>query len=129
MTNRRSASWRDSISPFLGLFGSMGTLFCCALPALLVSLGFGASLAGLIGVMPWITVVSKHKAWLFIGSGLLLVLSAILLWRARHAPCPLDPRQAQLCAVLRRLNWWVLGCGFLLYFIGFYFAFIAIYLL
>ena len=34
--------WRDSIGPTLALFGSASTLLCCALPALLISIGAGA---------------------------------------------------------------------------------------
>ena len=33
--------------PFLSLFTSVGTLFCCAIPALFVLLGAGASFASL----------------------------------------------------------------------------------
>ena len=38
--------------PLISLFSSFGTLICCALPALLVSLGAGAVLAGLITNFP-----------------------------------------------------------------------------
>ena len=39
----------------LSLFTSTGTLICCALPALLVSIGAGAVMAGLIEAVPQIT--------------------------------------------------------------------------
>ncbi len=37
--------WRDTVLPSLALFGSTSTLVCCALPALLISLGAGAVMA------------------------------------------------------------------------------------
>ncbi len=78
MNNLRQTSvWSQSIVPALGLFASMGTLLCCALPALLVTLGMGAALAGFVGAFPWISVISTYKIWVFIGAGILLAASAI----------------------------------------------------
>jgi len=43
---------RNAIVQTLTLFGSLGTLLCCALPALLVSLGAGAVMASLVTNVP-----------------------------------------------------------------------------
>ena len=56
--------WRDSIAPSLALFGSASTLLCCALPALLTSIGAGAVMAGLTAAIPG-TRLSAHKDILF----------------------------------------------------------------
>ena len=37
---------KSLIAPYLSLFTSFGTVFCCALPSLLVSIGMGAAFAG-----------------------------------------------------------------------------------
>ena len=50
-------SHKQLIAPFISLFTSLSTLIV-RLPALLVTLGMGASLAGLISVLPWITILS-----------------------------------------------------------------------
>ena len=42
--------------------------------ALLVTLGMGASLAGLIGTFPSITLLSNYKEYIFIISGILIFL-------------------------------------------------------
>ena len=71
--------YRQTIFPILTLFTSVGTLLCCALPALLVTLGAGAALAGFISVAPWITVISKYKVVVFVIAGILLGLSSYFL--------------------------------------------------
>lgn len=121
----RPYDWRDSLGPTLALFGSAGTLVCCALPALLVSLGMGAAVAGLVTAVPQITWLSDHKGLVFGGSGALIALSAILQWRARSSPCPVDLRQAEACARLRRVSWIVLAVAGVAWTFGAFFAFFA----
>ncbi|MBI1302042.1 MAG: hypothetical protein GC137_10395 [Alphaproteobacteria bacterium] len=111
--------------PTLSLFTSMGTLICCALPALLVTLGMGAALAGFVGTVPWITGISEYKEWVFAGAGIMLALSAFMQWRARYAPCPADPAKARACARLRKISVGILIISILIYLIGFFFAFLA----
>ena len=120
---------RDALLPVISLLTSTSTLLCCALPALLVTLGFGASLAGLISVIPWLTVVSAYKGWLFTLSGSLLVIAFILQWQARRLPCPTDPVQAKACQRVRQLSWLTLAVAGIIYLIGFFFAFLAVDLL
>lgn len=105
----------------------MGTLLCCALPALLVTLGMGAALAGLVGAMPWITVISDYKEFVFTVTGILLMLAAFMQWRARKAPCPADPKKAKACSRLRKASWILLSSAALIYATGFFFAFIAVH--
>ena len=102
--NDETSTWQQVTLPTFSLFTSMGTLLCCALPALLVTLGMGASLAGFIGAVPWVSSISEHKEWVFILAGVMLALSAYLQWRARNAPCPADPIKARACARLRKIS-------------------------
>lgn len=125
----RAYGWRDSLGPTLALFGSASTLICCALPALLVSVGMGAAVAGLVTAVPQITWLSDHKPLVFGGSGALILVSAVLQWRARNAPCPIDPRQAAACRRLRRVSWAILGFAGAAWSVGFFFAFLAVHLL
>ncbi len=111
--------------PTLSLFTSMGTLICCALPALLVTLGMGVALAGFIGTVPWITGISEYKEWVFTGAGSMLALSAFMQWRARYASCPADPAKAKACMRLRKISVGILTFSILIYLIGFFFAFLA----
>ncbi len=92
---------------------SSGTLVCCVLPAAMVSLGAGASLVSLLGVFPQLIWLSQHKGWVFGIAVVMLVISGVLLHRARFAPCPADPQLANTCQRLRRwsarLYWTAVG--------------------
>lgn len=117
--------WRQMILPSLSLFTSLGTLLCCALPALLVTLGMGAVMAGVISTAPWLTALSEHKEIVFGVAFLLLSAATIMQWQARNAPCPADPKKAKACARLRKASWIILGLSWILLLIGFFFAFFA----
>jgi hypothetical protein len=43
------------------LFASSSTLICCALPALFVALGAGASFASLVSTVPFLITLSIYK--------------------------------------------------------------------
>jgi hypothetical protein len=96
-------------SATLALLASTSTLLCCALPALLVSLGAGATLVALTGAVPQLVWLSQHKTALFVVSGLMLAAAGALQWRARSLPCPVDPGLARACSRARRTSvrvWW-----------------------
>lgn len=120
--------YKQTLLPSLSLFTSLGTLVCCALPALFVTLGMGATLAGLVSNAPWLVALSEHKIIVFSIAGLLLTLSGSLQWRSRYAPCPTDSDKAKICAQLRKFSWIIWAISILLYLIGFFFAFIAVHI-
>ena len=70
MTEARAAVWAS-------LAASLGTLVCCALPSLLVLLGFGTTVAAAVSVAPWLVVLSQNKAWVFLAAGLLIAGSRL----------------------------------------------------
>lgn len=109
----------------IALFGSFSTLFCCALPALFVSLGAGAVLIGVVSAVPQLVWLSEHKVGLFIFSGVMLTLSGLMRYITRNAPCPADPAKAKSCKRMRRFSFWVFFCSLALYLTGFFFAFVA----
>lgn len=53
--------WRETALSLGTLFLSTGTLLCCALPILLVSLSLGAAVAATIDTAPWLVTLSQHK--------------------------------------------------------------------
>ncbi len=117
---------KQTLLPSLSLLTSAGTLVCCALPALLVTIGAGAVLAGIVGTAPWLIALSEYKIWTFGISGAMLLIAGVALWRARNAPCPIDPAQAMACARLRRTSVWIYWLSVLLWCVGFFFAFLAV---
>ena len=117
---------KSLLLPGLSLLTSMGTLVCCALPALLVTLGAGAALAGLVSTVPQLVWLSAHKPMVFAVAGIMLCLAGFWQWKNRHAPCPADPAQAAVCLRLRKASWWIWGFAVAVYAVGFFFAFIAV---
>lgn len=115
---------RSLIGPTLSLFASTSTLLCCALPALLITIGAGAVMAGLTAAVPGIMWLSANKEPLFIASGVLLSASALMQWRARNAPCPADPEQAAACNALRVLSRRILIGSSAVYVTGVFFAYL-----
>ena len=116
----------DKIINYLALFGSTGTLICCALPSLLVALGLGASLSGLISVFPQITWISQYKVIIFSISGLLILGSFYFQYKAQNAPCPIDEHKKQACQSSRRLSLIISFVSSIIWLIGAFFAFIIV---
>ncbi len=112
-------------SAWLSLFASTGTLFCCALPSLLVALGMGAAMTGLVTNLPQIVWLSQYKSWVFIGSGFLIFATAMQTYTTRNAPCPIDPELAKACKSARKWSVRILAVSALIWFLGAFFAFAA----
>lgn len=110
---------------FVTLILSVGTLFCCVLPILLVSLGLGAAVASLISQYPIITTLSHYNLWIFISSALLLMFTAWLLWRPSRS-CPADPKLAALCGRILVVNKWIFGIALVIWSIGFLVTYIIL---
>jgi hypothetical protein len=106
------------------LLASSATLVCCVLPALLVSIGAGATLVGLISAFRQLVWLSEHKILVFGIAGLLLALSGLLIWRARRLPCPVDPEAARSCLRLRRISAVLYGVSVVSFAAGVLFAFV-----
>ncbi len=126
---KQQISWRQSILPLISLFTSASTLVCCALPALLVSIGLGASLAGLVSAVPELVWISENKLLVFLLGGVLLFAAGIGQHLSKGAPCPADPELARSCARIRKFSTVLFWLAVLLYLVGFFFAYLAVYLL
>ncbi|HET9473680.1 MAG TPA: hypothetical protein VFO82_07285 [Steroidobacteraceae bacterium] len=107
-----------------GLLASTATLLCCVLPAVLISIGAGATLIALVSSFPQLVWLSEHKGWVFSLAASLLLISGVLIWRARYLPCPADPVAARQCARIRRLNAAVYGVAILSFGTGASFAYL-----
>lgn len=103
---------------WLALFASTGTLICCALPILLVVLGFGSVVAAITSYFPVLVVLSEHEGWMFGLSAILLGLTAWLLW-GRQMHCPTEPGLAARCKQARVINQKVFWAAVLIWSIGF----------
>ena len=110
---------------WLTLFASSGTLICCALPIVLITLGMGATVAALTSSFPILITLSQHKAWVFAFSGLLLGLTGWWLYRREYS-CPGDKRLAAMCARSRVWNRRIFLTSALIWLLGFFAAYLAL---
>lgn len=78
---------------WVGLFGSFGTLLCCAIPSTLVLLGFGATLASFLGNFPQLIWLSENKGYVFGFSFVMLGISYAGQKYSQTQVCPIDKRE------------------------------------
>lgn len=119
---------REEKLGYISLFTSLGTLICCALPALLVLLGLGATVASVLATAPWLVTLSRQKTWMFAIAGALIAANFIYVYRivprlqTAGAACP--PGAPDACARASRLSRVVLWVSAAIYGIGFFTAFL-----
>lgn len=115
------SKWFDGLT----LFTSLGTLLCCALPAMLVMLGAGSVMAALAANVPGLVWLSSKKTLVFSVAAVMLLAAGILQWRARYQPCPTDPVLAARCMRSRRNSKVIYLLSVMVFCIGAFMAFIA----
>lgn len=109
------AQREHGILGYLALFTSLGTLLCCALPSLLVLLGLGATVASVLASAPWLVTLSRHKAWVFATSGLLVAGNFYYVYRvaprllARRLACDVDDPRCRRAMRTSRVVLWISG--------------------
>jgi hypothetical protein len=106
------------------LIAASGTLVCCVLPAIMVALGAGATLASLVVAVPQLVWLSQHKVLVFGSAGILLLVAGFAVWNARRAPCPMDPALAAHCKRLRGASLVAYSAAAGLFLMGTLFAFV-----
>ena len=97
--------FKDNESIKLGLitlFASSSTLICCALPALFVLLGAGATFASLVNFFPQLIIISQYKISISIFTGIILIIAGALIKRSSLLPCPTDPDLRDMCLKTRK---------------------------
>ena len=98
----RTISLKNLILPSISLFTSLGTLLCCALPALFVSIGAGATLASMVNMFPQLIIISEYKIYITIGAVIILLIAGVLIKKSELLPCPVDPKLRDICLKTRK---------------------------
>ena len=93
---------QDDTANFVSLFASSSTLICCALPAIFVALGAGASFASLVSTFPFLIVLSQYKIYISFTALTMLAIAGIINYRTYFMPCPADPELGRLCLQTRQ---------------------------
>ena len=114
----------NKLANYLTLFTSSGTIVCCAIPALLVSMGAGATLSSFIAVFPELVILSIYKIPIFIGAFIMLIIAGMLQYHSRGLPCPADKKQAYACMQTRKVSMIIYFTSVGIFIIGLLFAFI-----
>jgi len=124
MSNLAKQQRKEQGVTWFTLFTTTGTLVCCALPIIFVTLGLGTTVAAMTSAFPILITLSQHKLWVFAFSALMLVFSGWFMYRpGRH--CPTDPALAQKCTTALKWNKRIYWSSVAIWGIGF----IAAYLL
>lgn len=110
---------------WLTLFVTSGTLICCALPILLVSLGFGSTIASLNYNIPGLLFLAEHKVWTLSLSALLLSFLAWVIWRQNQS-CPINPEIAKYCKQTKKWNKRIFFLSVIIWFIGFFTSYLLL---
>jgi hypothetical protein len=113
-----SPAFKDKLLGTLGLFTSMGTLICCAIPSTLILLGFGATVAGLVGKYPGLIWLSENKVLVFGVSLSMLILSYL---STRRSACPIDQKES--CENLKNKTKPLLVVSVVINLIGLFYAY------
>lgn len=112
---------REAASAYLSLFASLATLFCCALPALLVLMGLSlTSVLAFFTTIPGWQNFGAYDIWLFPLSGLLLAVGFYFAYaRSSRMPdefCEIpEGGRESACSTATRWNRRILWFSFLLY--------------
>ena len=114
----------DKTTNFISLFASSSTLICCALPAIFVVLGAGASFASLITVFPFLITLSQYKLYITLFALIMLVLAGYINYKTFYMPCPADPELGKLCMQTRKRSRYIYYLSLLLFIFATIFTYI-----
>lgn len=118
---------KNIITNLLSLFASSSTLICCALPALFVMFGAGATVVSLTTIFPQLIWLSAHKLKLFIIAGVLLIVSIYFEIKNKDVLC-VSKTQTD-CTNTRSRSRYILAISLIIYFIGLITTFLLPYLI
>ena len=92
----------EQTANFFSLFASSSTLVCCALPAVFVALGAGASFASLVSTFPFLITLSQYKVYITFFALVMLLIAGYANYINSNLSCPADPRLGRLCMKARK---------------------------
>ncbi len=116
----KASSAREAAPAYLSLFASLATLFCCALPAVLVLVGLSlTSVLAFFTAIPGWQNFGQHENWYYLLSGALLALGFYFSYFRRSTAAevceiPAGGRESA-CSTATRWNRRILWLSFSLY--------------
>lgn len=126
MENRQRL--KTDLMSFFSLFSSFSTLFCCALPSLLASLGLAAAVTGVYSNFGPLKIITRYHHGVFGLAAILLALNGWLLFaKSRGGVCSVSSAEGQGetgCAVARSWNFRMFWVSFALFMTGIAFTYV-----
>lgn len=119
---------KESLLPFFGLFTSISTILCCALPIILVTLGMGAVFANLTASFPAITWLATKAIYLFVITTIIVLISGYFIF-IKPQTCPSDKKLADICKKSKKFNKVIWYLSVIIVIISFFFKYILILLI
>ncbi len=116
---------KESLILFFSLFTSLSTIFCCALPIILVSLGAGAVFASLSTNFPFINILAEKSIYIFAAAFILLLIGGYFIFFGKQI-CPADKKLAKICTKTKIINKWIWFISFFILLTAFFFKYILI---
>ena len=110
---------------FFTLFSTTGTLICCALPIIFVTLGMGATVVAMTSTFPFLVTLTHYKIWVFAFSGLMLLTSGWLMFRSSRS-CPADRVLAEACNTAHKWNKRIYWSSLVIWGVGFAAAYLLL---
>ena len=93
---------KNNSANFLSLLASSATLICCALPAIFVAIGAGATFASLITSFPFLIMLSKYKLYITLFALIMIAIAGYFNYKTYYMPCPADPELGRMCLQTRK---------------------------
>lgn len=116
---------KERVITFFTLFSTTGTLVCCALPIILVTLGLGATVVAMTSAFPFLITLTQYKIWIFAFSALMLAVSGWMTYRPTRT-CPSDEVLGRACATARKWNRRIYWMAVIIWSVGFFSAYLLL---
>lgn len=117
-TTFKDSELKEKSLTIFTLFTTTGTLLCCALPIILVTLGLGSTVVAMTSMFPFLITLTQYKIWVFIFSGAMLAISGWLMYRPGRT-CPTDKELARICSATHKWNTRIYLSSLIIWGIGF----------
>lgn len=112
----------SKVVSFLALFTSTGTLLCCALPSALAAVAGGSAVVSFVSTFPWLVPLSRHKEWIFLVAGVMILFSGVLTYRPKGTvACSITGGRG--CAVASQFTKIMFWISVSIYGVGVFFAY------
>ena len=119
---------KEYLLSFSGLFTSLSTIMCCALPIILVTFGMGSVFASITTIFPFINWVAEKSIYFFFISLISLLTAGYFIF-IKPQSCPADKNMAKICYKSKKLNKIIWYLSVIILGVSFFFKYILILLI